>query len=102
MPDLGKYFVGSLQDLAISTGLHFNSTWAGQNLNTSWTQVTRVEATWTARQMTQGHTKGGDPLYRGETTVMIQEDQAGEPWSLYKGLYTVDEGFKAPPECSEP
>ena len=45
-----------------------------------------------------GHTKG-DPLYRSEETmVMVQEDQAEEPWSLYVGLYTVVEGFKAPPE----
>ena len=29
---------------------------------------------------------------------MVQEDQAEEPWFLYVGLYTVDEGFKAPPE----
>ena len=33
---------------------------------------------------------------------MVQEDQAGEPWSLYVGLYTVDEGFKAPPESMNP
>ena len=30
--------------------------------------------------------------------MMVQEDQAEEPWSLYVGLYTVVEGFKAPPE----
>ena len=30
--------------------------------------------------------------------VMVQEDQAEKPWSLYAGLYTVDKGFKAPPE----
>ena len=42
----------------------------------------------------------GDPLYRSEEAmVMVQEDQAEEPWSLYVGLYTVVEGFKAPPEC---
>ena len=29
--------------------------------------------------------------------VMVQEDQAEEPWSSYVGLYTVVEGFKAPP-----
>ena len=44
-------------------------------------------------------TQRGDPLYRSEEMmVMIQEDQAGEPWSFYYDLYTVDEGFKAPPE----
>ena len=42
----------------------------------------------------------GDPLYRSEeAVVMVQEDQAEKPWSLYVGLYTVVEGFKAPPEC---
>ena len=42
----------------------------------------------------------GGPLYRSEETMMmVQEDQAEEPWSLYVGLYTVVEGFKAPPEC---
>ena len=30
---------------------------------------------------------------------MVQEDQAKESWSSYVGLYTIDEGFKAPPEC---
>ena len=29
---------------------------------------------------------------------MVQEDQAEKPLSLYIGLYTVDENFKAPPE----
>ena len=29
---------------------------------------------------------------------MVQEDQAEELWSPYAGLYTVVEGFKAPPE----
>ena len=29
---------------------------------------------------------------------MVQEDQAEKPWSLYVGLYTVNEGFKAPPK----
>ena len=45
-------------------------------------------------------TQRGDPLYGDEETmVMVQEDQAEEPWSLYVGLYTVVKGFKAPPEC---
>ena len=44
-------------------------------------------------------TQRGDPLYRSEeTTVMVQEDQAEEPWSSYYDLYTIGEGFKAPPE----
>ena len=44
-------------------------------------------------------TQRGDPLYRSEETmVMVQEDQAGELWSFDYDLYTVDEGFKAPPE----
>ena len=40
-----------------------------------------------------------DPCIEREEMVMVQEDQAKEPWSLYVGLYTVVEGFKAPPEC---
>ena len=44
-------------------------------------------------------TQRGDPLYRSEETmVMVQEDQARESWSSYYDLYTIDEGFKAPPE----
>ena len=44
-------------------------------------------------------TQREDPLYRSEETmVMVQEDQAGEPWSFYYDLYTIDKGFKAPPE----
>jgi len=49
---------GQYGTLAISTGLCLDSTWAGQSLDTNWTLVTRVATTWTARQMTQGHTKG--------------------------------------------
>ena len=52
MPDLGKYLAGSLQDLVISTGLRLDSTWAGQNLDTSYAQVTRAMTTWTYRQTT--------------------------------------------------
>ena len=101
MPDLGKYFTGSLWDLTISTGLCFDSTWAGQNLYTSNTwmehKLQGIGTTWTARLTTQSHTKG-EPLYRREEKmVMVQEDQAREPWSLYIGLYTVVKGFKAPP-----
>ena len=33
---------------------------------------------------------------------MVQEDQAGELWSMYIGLYTSDEGFEVPPECMNP
>ena len=40
-----------------------------------------------------------NPCIERERMVMVQEDQAKEPWSLYVGLYTVVEGFKAPPEC---
>ena len=55
MPDLGKVFVGSLQNLA---GFHRAlpiSTWAGQNLDVREfnTLVTRDDSTWTARAMTQ-------------------------------------------------
>ena len=34
MPDLGKNLVGSLWDLAESTGLCLDNTWAGQSLST--------------------------------------------------------------------
>src|ERR1700761_3627277 len=98
MPDLGGYFVGLLWDSAISTGLRLDSTWAGQNLNTRWTQVTRATTTWTARQTTGSHTKGGTLVWKEAKTVMVQEDQAGELWSSHYVLYTIDEGFKAPPE----
>ena len=40
-----------------------------------------------------------NPCIEREEMVMVQEDQAKEPWSSYVGLYTVVEGFKAPPEC---
>ena len=28
--------------------------------------------------------------------MAIQKDQAGEPWSATRGLYTSEEGFEAP------
>ena len=46
---LRQTVAGSLRNLAGSTGLRLDSTWAGQNLNTRNTQVTRATATWTAR-----------------------------------------------------
>ena len=46
---LRQTVAGSLRNLAGSTGLCLDSTWAGQNLNTRNTQVTRATATWTAR-----------------------------------------------------
>ena len=39
-----------------------------------------------------------NPCIERGRMVMVQEDQAEELWSLYVGLYTVVEGFKAPPE----
>ena len=44
----------------------------------------------------KGQTKGGDPLHRIEM-VMVQEDQDEGLGLLYYSLYTVDEGFQAPP-----
>ena len=63
MPDFGKGFMGSRQDLA---GFHralLVCTWAGQNLYARWsdTLVTRGNSTWTARATTQRHTKGRLP-----------------------------------------
>ena len=90
--------MGSILDLAISTGLRLDSTWAGRNLSIS-AQVTRAWFLVDCKTNDTMVTQRGDPLYRSEETmVMVQEDQAEEPWSLYVGLYTVVEGFKAPPE----
>ena len=86
-------------DLAISTGLCLDSTWAGQNLTRD-IQVTRAWFLVDRKTNDTMVTLRGNPSYRSdETTVMVQEDQAKEPWSLYVGLYTVVEGFEAPPEC---
>ena len=91
--------MGSILDLAISTGLCLDSTWAGQNLIRE-TQVTRVRFLVDCKTDDTMVTQRGDPLYRSEETmVMVQEDQAGVLRSSYYDLYTVDEGFKAPPEC---
>ena len=63
------------------------------------TQATRIQFLVDCKTDDTMVTQRGDPLYRSEeTTVMVQEDQAEEPWSLYVGLYTAVEGFKAPPE----
>jgi len=32
--------------------------------------------------------------------VAIQKDQAREPWSATRALYTVEEGFEAPPRSA--
>ncbi len=32
-----------------------------------------------------------------ENRVVIQKDQAEEPWSTTSGLYTGEEGFEVPP-----
>ena len=37
-----------------------------------------------------------------ETMVMVQEDQAGEPWSSYVGLYTEEVALKPPMKLRNP
>ena len=99
MPDLGKVRRG------VNTGLSdihraFAQTTPGQDR--TWVRSTQVTRAWFLVDCKTNDamvTLRGDPLYRSrETTVMVQEDQAKELWSLYVGLYTVVEGFKAPPE----
>jgi len=90
--------MGSLQDLAISTGPRLDDTWAGQNLGTT----EHKSQGWLPLGLQDKRlrvTLREDPLYRGRrNAVIVQEDQAEEPWSLYIGLYTIFKGFKAPPE----
>ena len=99
MPDLGKVHRG------VDTGLSdihraFAEIAPGQD--GTWIHNTQVTRTWFLVDCKTNDTmvtRRGDPLYRSdETMVMVQEDQAGEPWSSYYSLYTIDEGFKAPPE----
>ena len=54
MPDIGKDFAGSHLDLARFHRASLICTWAGQNLNTRWSDmiVSRDNFTWTARGTT--------------------------------------------------
>ena len=98
MPDLGRYVAGSLWDLARSTGLHLDSTWAGQNLDTCNTQVTGVTTTWTVRQTTQGYTKG-EPLYRAKRKWWWFKKTKLKSLGLRTTVYIqLSRSFKAPPE----
>ena len=88
----------SLLTLTRSTRLRLDSTWAGRSL------IRMVYELQGGRPLELGDkrhevTLRANPCIEREGMVMIQEDQAKEPWSLYVGLYTVVEGFKAPPEC---
>ena len=54
MPDLGNDFAGSLQDFSrYPQGLIFVAPGQDRTWMQNGTQVTRVDATWTARAMTQ-------------------------------------------------
>ena len=84
--------------LTSSTRLRSDSTWAGQNL--IW-MIYELQGRCPLELQDERRevTLRADPCIERRGTVMVQEDQAREPWSLYVGLYTVVEGFKAPPEC---
>ena len=101
MPDLGKVLHGvntGLSDIhRASPRQHLGRTEPEYELNTSHKGDDHLDCKTDDSMVTLRD----DPLYRGRRTmVMVQEDQAEEPWSLYVGLYTVDEGFKAPPKCT--
>ena len=81
-----------------STRLQSDSTWAGRNLVRAVREL-QGRCPLELQDKRREVTLRANPCIEREETVMIQEDQAKEPWSLYVGLYTVAEGFKAPPEC---
>ena len=92
------YIVGSRLTLTGSTRLQSDSTWAGRNLIRV---VYGLQGRHPLELQDKQHevTLRANPCIERGRTVMVQEDQAKEPWSSYIGLYTVVEGFKAPPEC---
>ena len=73
-------------------------TWAGQNLDAIYTSHKGLVPCRLQDERHEVTLREGSLVEERETTAIVQEDQAGEPWSLYVGLYTIDEGFKAPPE----
>ena len=99
MPDLGEVRRGvnmGLSDIHRATcKQHLGRTEPGYEMHKSQGLGFLVDCKTNDTMVTQR----GDPLYRSEETmVMVQEDQAEEPWSSHYDLYTIDEGFKAPPE----
>ena len=92
------YIAGSRLTLTGSTRLQSDSTWAGRNLIRV---VYGLQGRHPLELQDKRHevTLRANPCIEQGRKVMIQEDQAEEPRSLYVGLYTVVEGFKAPPEC---
>ena len=81
-----------------STRLQSDSTWAGRNLIRGERKLQGRRPLELQDKRHEVTLRANPCIERGEL-VMVQEDQAKEPWSLYIGLYTVVEGFKAPPEC---
>ena len=77
--------MGSLRDLAEFHRAPPISTWAGQNLGSTSLKTTQVQGL-QERQLKVTLREGFPSIE--ETMVMVQEDQAGEPWSSYVGLYT--------------
>ena len=83
MPDLGKNFVGSLMGLS-----RYPQGFANKHLG----RTEPVAIDWNTSYQGRHHLncktndsrshKGKVPLYRVRR-VIVQEDQAGEPWSLY-------------------
>ena len=90
------YTTESLLALMRSTRLQSDSTWAGQNLIRV---IHELQGNRPLELQDKRHevTLRANPCIERGRLVMIQEDQAEEPWSSYVGLYTVAEGFKAPP-----
>ena len=84
--------------LTMSTRLLFDSTWAGRNLIRIVHKL-QGKRPLELQDKRREVTLRANPCIERGGMMMVQEDQAEEPWSLYVGLYTVVEGFKAPPEC---
>src|ERR1700761_647581 len=97
MPDLGKILHGVNLELSdihrASPRQHLGRTEPGYKLDTSHKGSGHLDCKINDARSHEGRISCRE---KG-TMVMVQEDQAREPWSLCVGLYTVDEGFKAPP-----